>query len=242
MPFNHIAIRVSAAIGLQVAGLLAIPSWAQTLPLPTGDAPGSAPTSAAPKAMPNERGAINAYFTSGWSFGVPAVRALAAVPGVGTAISPEKTSLPAYNVGMGVRAWRFIVPFVEVGVIDTGKAMAQVGSFKSEVQADTISYHGGVRLVGSTARFRPFAQFGGGGLHQTLKGTFYTNGRATPATGSASIGAVMFGGGMQMFWGRRWGSVIGIDAVRLAQPMLGGRQLYSRAQFGLFVQSKSSIE
>jgi len=58
----------------------------------------------------NENGAVNPYMNGGWSFGFPAVRAAVAVPGQGSAISPEKNTLPAVGAGATVRAWKFLVP------------------------------------------------------------------------------------------------------------------------------------
>ena len=186
-------------------------------------------------------GAVQFSSSGGLSLGFPAVRAAVAVPGLGSAVSPEKKTLPAVGVGVSVRAWRYLVPFADFSVIDTGKAFAQVGSLRSEVQADTYALHGGVRLIGVGSRIRPYAQFGGGVLRQDLKGTFYQAGRATPASGSGAAGSVLFGGGVQMFLGPRWGSSFGVDGFRVARPLNGGGQVYSRVHFGLFYQTKSAF-
>ncbi|HZT33080.1 MAG TPA: hypothetical protein VFA33_24550 [Bryobacteraceae bacterium] len=189
-----------------------------------------------------ETGAVTFGASGGWTFGLPAVRALASVPGVGTAISPDKRTLVAPGFNVGVRAWRFLVPFMDFAVIDTGKAYAQVGSFRSDAQASTYSLHGGLRLIGSRSRIRPFAEFGGGVLHQNLKGTFSVSGDSTSATGHSSLGSILCGGGLQFFAGRKWGSEIAFDGYHLTGKMTTGGQNYSRIRLGIFYQTKSAVE
>lgn len=189
----------------------------------------------------NENGAVLFYADSGWSFGLPAVRAAVSIPGVGSAVSPEKKTLIAPSFGVGVTAWKFLVPFVDFTVYDTGKATATVGPLTSQVEADTLSFNAGVRLVAGKSKVRGYAQFGGGVVYQNLKGTFYVSGRATPVSGSASIGSFMYGGGLQLFAGRKWGSDVGFDGFRVAQPFIGAGQNFSRVRVGLFYQTKSVI-
>lgn len=190
----------------------------------------------------NENGAVNLYVNSGWSFGLPAVRAAATASGVGSAISPEKKSLPAFGIGATVRVWKFVAPFVDLTVIDTGKAFAQVGSLRSEVQADTYDFHGGVRLIGAKGRIRPYAQFGGGVLNQSVKGNFINAGQSTPVSASGSATSLTYGGGVQFFLGRKWGSSFGFDGFHVTKPLIGAGQNYSKVHFGVFYQTKSSIE
>lgn len=189
-----------------------------------------------------ESGSVNLYTTSGWSFGFPSVRAAVAVPGRVSIISPEKTTLPTYGVGVGVRAWKFLVPFVDFTAIDTGKATAQIGSFSSTAQANTFTFDGGLRLIGARSRVRPYAEFGGGAVHQDLKGNFIVGGVSTPLSGSATVGSFLYGGGLQFFWGRKWGSDIGFDGYRVSQPLNGAGQNFNRVSFGLFYQTKSSVQ
>ncbi len=138
-----------------------------------------------------EGGAVNLYTNWGWSFGLPSVQAMVSVPGVGTAVSPLKKTLPGYELGMSVRAWKFLVPFVEVTGFDTGKAFAQVGSARSDASATTYAVNGGLRLVSSHGRLRPYAQFGGGALFQNLKGSFAVDGAATHWNGTGSVGTIL---------------------------------------------------
>jgi hypothetical protein len=189
----------------------------------------------------NENGAIVFYADSGWSFGLPAVRAAVSIPGVGSAISPEKKTLIAPSFGVGVTAWKFVVPFVDFTVYDTGKATATVGSLSSQVQADTLTFNAGARLVGGKSKVRGYAEFGGGVLYQNLKGTFYTGGQASPASGSASVGSVMYGAGMQLFAGRKWGADLGFDGFHVGRPVGGAGQNFSRFRVGVFYQTKSAI-
>ena len=198
-------------------------------------------TSQAPKPL-NEFGALNLNMDGGWSFGFPAVRAAVAVPGVGSAFSPEKKSLPMVNLGVGLRAWKFLMPFADFMVIDTGKAWAEVGSARSEVQADTYTFNGGLRLIGSKGRVRPYVQFGGGTLRQNLKGNFIVSGRSTPVAMNSSFGTVTYGGGLQLFVGRKWGTTMGFDGFHVTQPIYGAGQNFSRLRFGWFYQSKSAVE
>lgn len=239
MSCTQFAFRLSMATVVFTAGLLVRPLVAQT-GAPTS--PGAPTSTSTPPAPGSERGAINFNFNSGWSFGFPAVRAFVSVPRVGTAISPEKSTLPAAGAGLSVRAWKFVVPFVDFMILDTGKATAQVGSLKSEIQANTYSYHGGVRLVGSKSRLRPYIQFAGGAVRQDAKGTFVENGRTSPFTGTGTRGSLLFGGGFQTFLGRKWGSEIGFDGFRLTVPLVGGKQSYSRIHLGFFYQTKPSRE
>lgn len=190
----------------------------------------------------NENGALNLYMNGGWSFGFPAVRAAVAVPGQGSAISPEKKTLPAVGVGATVRAWKFLVPYADFTVIDTGKAYAQVGSLRSEVQADTYNFHGGIRLIGTKSKFRPYVQFGGGVLNQSLKGNFIEAGRSSPVSASGSASSFNYGGGFQLFVGRKWGSTFGFDGFHVNKPLIGAGQNYSKLHFGIFYQTKSSVE
>lgn len=192
-------------------------------------------------APPSENGAILAYLDSGWSFGLPAVRAVVSVPGVGTALSPEKKTLVAPGFGIGVKV-KFLVPYFGLAIYDTGKATAAVGSFRSEVEATTLTYTGGVRLVGGKSRIRGYVNFGGGALYQDLKGTFYVGGSATPAGGSVSLGLFSYGAGLQVFAGKKWGSDIGFDGFRLGQALNGAGQNFSRVRIGIFYQSKSAIQ
>lgn len=190
----------------------------------------------------NENGALNLNFNGGWSFGFPAVRASVSVPGVGSAISPERKALPIINTGVGLRAWKCLVPFVDFTAIDTGKAWAQVGTIRSEVQADTYAVNGGLRVIGSKGRMRPYVQFGGGTLRQNLRGNFIVAGRSTPVSSNGSAGLVTYGAGLQVFVGRKWGSMMGFDGFHVTQPVYGAGQNFSRAHFGFFYQSKVAAE
>jgi hypothetical protein len=185
----------------------------------------------------SEAGAVNLNVGGGWSFGLPANRAM-----VNNVVSPEKNTLPNLNAGFSVRAWKFLEPFFEYSYIDTGKAFAEQGSFRSEVEANTYSIHGGVRLIGQKGKIRPYAQFGYGILSQDVKGSFIVNGRSTPVSLSGSTGSAMFGGGVRMFWSKRFGSNIGFDGFRLGSEITNGSKAYSRFHAGIFFQSKTSIE
>ena len=55
----------------------------------------------------------------------------------------------------------------------------------------------------------------------------------------------MYGGGVQLFVGRKWGSDIGFDGFHVTQPLnalTGWGQNYSRIRIGLFYQTKSAIQ
>ena len=193
-------------------------------------------------ASSSETGAFTLYSTAGWSFGLPAVQAVVSVPGVGSVASPEKKTLPMYGFGAGVRAWKFLVPFAELSAIDTGKAYAQIGTLRSEAQADTFSFIGGFKLMpGGHSRLRPYAEIGGGLLHQKVSGTFYEDGSAIPVNGSASASLIKYGAGVQIYWSKKWGSVIGFDGYHVGTPMNGAGQNYSSVKLGVFFQTKSSV-
>src|SRR5580698_10186341 len=80
---------------------------------------------------PNENGAATFYYSVGTSFGFPADQAIV-ITNQGSIASPKKTVLPNLGVGATIRAWRYIVPFVDLNVIDTGKATAQVGAAQAQ--------------------------------------------------------------------------------------------------------------
>lgn len=187
----------------------------------------------------SETGAVSFASSGGWSFGLPSVQAIA-TDGNNTAISPLKKTLPLYNFEVGVRAWKFLVPFFEFSVIDTGKASAQTGSVSSSGQADTFGINGGIRIIGHRSRLRPYAEFGGGILHQKLNATFTQNGQSYSASASGSVPDIMYGGGLQVMLGKKWGSDLGFDAYHLTQPTISSTQNYSAMRFGIFYQTKSS--
>jgi hypothetical protein len=189
----------------------------------------------------SENGSIILDLNGGWSFGFPAVRASVSTS-AGSAISPEKTALPAYGFDANVRVWKFFVPFFELSAIDTGKATASVGAYQATAQANTYALNGGIRFESDHGRIRPYARFGGGTLRQTLSGTFSAGSSSTGLSGSGSAGEFMYGGGVRSFLGKHWGVDIGFDGYHVSQPLNGAGQNYSRLHFGWFLQSKSSVE
>jgi hypothetical protein len=207
----------------------ALPVWAQN-PAPQDASSQNSPT-------PSETGAVLVYADSGWSFGLPSVQAFVTVGDV-SATSPLKKTLIAPSFGVGVRAWKFLMPFADFTAYDTGKATASVGSVSSQVQADTLTINGGLRLIGGKGKLRGYGEFGGGILYQNVKGTFSVGGQDTPVKGTGSTGDVMYGGGVQVFVGKRWGSDIGFDGFHVTQKLNGAGQNFSRIRFGVFFQTK----
>lgn len=187
----------------------------------------------------SEKGSILLGIDGGWSFGLPAVQASAQAGNVYVA-SPEKKTLPAYSALMGVRAWRFLIPFVELAAFDTGKATAQVGTVQSQVQANTFAINGGVRAMGSSARLRPYLQVGGGLLRQNASGTFVANGFSYPVSNSDSAATGLYGGGVQYYIGRRWGTDVGFDGFWSAKAFNTGGRNFAQVRIGWFFQTKSS--
>jgi len=187
----------------------------------------------------NENGAIQVYGGAGWSFGLPAVQAFVSVQGLGSVSSPNKKTLAAPSFGVTVRAWRFVVPFADFTAYDTGKATASIGSASSTSEATTFSFHGGARFVAGKSRFRGYGEFRAGMLHQSLTATFNLGGQGSSASASDSTRSLMYGGGMQIFAGRRWRSDIGFDAFHTG--VSGPGQNYSRIRIGVFFQTKSTV-
>jgi hypothetical protein len=185
----------------------------------------------------SENGALSIYGNGGWSFGLPGVYAC-----VNTTCSPEKKTLPTLGFGVGVKAWRYLEPFMDFAVIDTGKAYAEQGSLRSEVKSSTFNWHGGLRVVGGNSRIRPYAHFGAGRFHQSVSGNFSFGNERAAGQASGSMGSLLYGGGVKMFLGKRWGTTMGLDAYRLMGDVLTGGKNFSRVHFGMFFQSKSSIE
>jgi hypothetical protein len=134
----------------------------------------------------NEAGAVTISMDSGVSIGLPAVRA-GVVVGNTTALSPNKTILPTVGFTTTVRAWRYLVPYLDFNVLDTGKATASVGSVTSTAQASTFAFNGGLRLIRQSSRVRPYVQIGGGLLHQNLTGTLSAAGQSASQSVDGSI-------------------------------------------------------
>lgn len=189
----------------------------------------------------SETGAVNVWISSGWSFGLPANRAVVSVPGVGTAISPEKKTLVAPSFGASVTAWKYLVPFFELGAYDAGKATASVGNFRSQIEGEILTINGGLRVVAGQSKFRPYVQFGGGSVYQKPKITFTSPSGTTTVSQGGSIGNIMYGAGFQSFIGRRWGVDVGFDGFHLTQELAQGGSTFSRVRFGLFFQTKSKL-
>lgn len=191
-------------------------------------------------AAANETGAVNFYFDSGWSFGLPANRAIAQLGNV-TAISPEKKTLVAPSFGVTVTAWKYLVPFFDVGGYSAGKATASVGTVRSEVEGDIWTFNGGLRLVGGRSKVRPYAEFGGGVLYQKPTFTLTVGNIVSTANPTTTMGNVMYGAGLQTFFGRRWGADMAFDGFHAMQSFAQGGQNFSRIRIGIFFQTKSAI-
>jgi hypothetical protein len=108
---------------------------------------------------------------------------------------------------MGVTARKFLVPFIDFTVYDAGKATATVGSVSSQANGSNWSFIGGLRLVAGKSKARPYAQFGGGILHGSPNATFTSDSQSSTSSISNSIGSYMYGGGVQLFVGRKWGPI-----------------------------------
>ena len=233
------SIRSISSIGIFVfASATLLATWA----FPQDPTSATPSTTTVPAAPVNENGAINFSFNSGFSFGVPAVRASVSAPGVGSATSPAKKVLPVFGFGATIRARKYFVPYIDFSGVDTGKAFAQVGSFRSEAQADTYTFSGGLRLIGSKSRFRPYVQFGGGVLNQNLKGNFIVSGKNTPISASASFGTFNYGFGAQRIIGKKWGTACGFDGYHTSQPISTGAQNFTKLHCGMFYQTKTDVE
>jgi len=178
--------------------------------------------------------AVLFYADSGWSFGLPGVRA-----SIGNVISPERKTLLAPSFGVGVTVWKYLQPFADFTVFDTGWATASLGATSVLAEGDTWAFNGGLRVIGGKSRVRLYGQFGGGVLSQNLKATFTTGSQSSTSSVSGSAGTLMYGGGLQLFAGRKWGSDVGFYGFHIAQPINGGSQNFSQIRIGLFYQTKS---
>jgi hypothetical protein len=217
---------------------------------------------------PSESGAINFYLGGGGvSFGLPANRAIAltsissTVKGKTTtttlsAVSPEKSVLYAPSIGASVRAWKFIVPFVDMTVFSRGTATATAGpqTVVLEDTGNTFSVTGGLRLVAGKSRTRGFVEFGRGQLHISQKSTVTGNPSvsSTPFMEAENVGSFMYGAGIQVFTGRRTGFEMAFDGFHLSNTVgFSGTSLetlqpsgenFGRFRIGFFFQTKSSIQ
>jgi hypothetical protein len=189
----------------------------------------------------SENGAVSFNLASGWSFGLPANRAIVSVPGGPTAISPEDKTLVAPSFGVGVTVGRYVMPFFELGAYDAGEATASVGQFTSKISGEILTLNGGVRILGSRSRIRPYAVIGGGVLRQKPTFTFTSPIGSTTGSDSTTIGNFMYGGGVQFFGGRRYGMEVGFDGFVAAQEFAQGGRNFSRFRIGFFFQTKSSL-
>lgn len=77
-------------------------------------------------------------------------------------------------------------------------------------------------------------------IHQKLDATFTADGQSYSASASGSVPDIMYGGGVQVMLGKKWGSDLGFDAYHFTQPTASGTQNYSAMRFGVFYQTKSS--
>lgn len=189
----------------------------------------------------NETGAVTISMDSGVSIGLPAVRAGVAV-GNTTALSPNKTVLPTIGFTTSVRAWKYLAPYLDFNVLDTGKATASVGSVTSTAQANTFTFNGGLRLIGRSSRVRPYVQVGGGLLYQRLTGTLSAAGQSASQSVSGSFGDIVYGAGVQLFAGRKWGATVGFDGYHYTSPINGAGGNSGTIRVGLFYQTKTSIQ
>ena len=142
-----------------------------------------------------------------------------------------------------MRAWKLLSPYVDFNFIDTGKATAQVGSVAATAQADTFLFSSGVRLSSQHSRLRPYVQFGGGFLYQSLSASLNLGGGTASDNAKGTVGALNYGAGLQVFAGKRWGFNVDLGGYHFASPLgLTGGSNSAGVRAGFFYQTKSSIE
>ena len=190
----------------------------------------------------SENGAVTVSIDGGTSFGLPAVQTGVSV-GSQSVLSPDKRTLGSLGFTASVRAWKFLVPYFDFDWVDTGKATAQIGTVTSMAQANTFLLTGGVRVIPAHGRLRPYVQFGGGTLHQSVTSTLNGTGTQMNFNGSGSIGAISYGGGIQYLAHRHWGGFVEFDAFHFTKPFLStGGQNSSTIRAGLLFQTRTRLE
>jgi hypothetical protein len=194
-----------------------------------------------PRAAPNtgaiENGAIIVWGDGGFSYNVPAVRALVVTP-TSFVESPQRKTLSTLSFGVGVKVGKYLVPFFQLTDYNTGSAFATNGAFTSTVKSTTLTYDLGLRVEGGSSGVRGYGEFGGGAVYQKLDGTFTESGISVPATGAAKTGNVMGGVGGRVFWGHsRWGSDVAMDVFHLTGNSSTVKN-FALFRAGIFFQSK----
>jgi hypothetical protein len=195
----------------------------------------------APPAPPiSENGAIEIYSGGGFSYGMPANQAIIVGSDGSYAASRPTNLLSAVSVGVGVTAWKSLVPFFDFASYNDGKATASLGSNTATVSGNAVSLNGGLRVnvLGKATRDRWYLQFGGGVVRQNATGALFGSSIAT----TSSTRSVMYGWGGQQFWGHshHWGTDVGIDGFHTSAPFSNGKQDFVRLRAGIFYQTKSS--
>ena len=104
----------------------------------------------------------------------------------------------------------------------------------SQVQANTVSVIGGLKLMGNKIPDPSIRRIWWGcGLSEPER-DLQCRRQSCPAKASGSIGSFMFGGEVRVcLRGRRWGSDIGFDGFRVGRPMNGAGQAFARVKIGL---------
>jgi hypothetical protein len=188
----------------------------------------------------SETGAIEFYSSGGFSYGMPANQAVVMSSNGSYAASKPSNFLNALTFGVGVTAWKSLVPFFDIASYSNGKASASTGFDTASISGNATSYTGGLRvnLFGSQSRDRWYVQLGGGIIRQNVTATF----DGVSSSSASSVKTVMYGWGGQQFWGHshHWGSDVGVDGFHTAQPLTNGRQDFVRLRVGIFYQTKSS--
>ena len=178
-----------------------------------------APTTAWADENGAKAGGVDLILNSAWVFNLPGARAIA-LNGFTIADSGEHKTHIAPSVGAGIWIARIIGAYVDVVAIDGGKAQASSGNVRSSVTDSLVGVYGGVKIQYPNGTVRPYVDFGGGSLHESLSGTFMSGNASARVNLSGNAGSLRFGvvGGLS-------GANTSLRGVALEAPILVRRNV-----------------
>lgn len=184
---------------------------------------------------PPADGAVELGFFSGSTFNLQSSRAFVAVPGT-VADSGQRKLLPLVGAHGGYWIRRYFGLYADASFVDGLKASAQVGANRSEVSSNVADFHGGLQFQYPGGRFRPYFNVGGGVARASMKSSMTLAGTSFADDSSATLGSIVYGGGLKVMFSQKLGARFGLDGMTVGRG--GARANYGRFIAGLIWTSK----
>jgi hypothetical protein len=194
-----------------------------------------APTTAWADENSAKAGSVDLSLNSAWVFNLPGARAIA-LNGSTIADSGERKTHIAPSGGAGIWITRVVGAYVDVVGIDGGTAQATSGNVRSSATDSLVGVYGGVKLQYPNGTVRPYVDFGGGSLHESLSSTLTAGSSSNSYKLSANVGSLRFGGGCRFVWGKHLASQVGLELYHFS--LQGTSRTYPRALVGVVWQSR----